>query len=99
MSTATALAPTLPRVAVDPDVERTLKRLAAKLEDSRLQRDRLIYEAWKGGAGYRELARIVGLTHPAVMNIVTRQALMQDNIRLKKGQTLHPLDPGGGTDG
>jgi hypothetical protein len=87
---------TVERVAVDTDVERTLRRLAARLEESRVQRDRLIYEAWKAGAGYRELARIVGLTHPAVMNIVTRQALEQDQIKMRKGQKLHPLDPGGG---
>lgn len=87
---------TVERVSIDPELARRLARIANRMEADKLQRDQLIYEAWQQGAGYREIARVVGLTHPAVMNIVTKMSLEQKEITMRRGQQLGPLDPGGG---
>lgn len=55
---------------VDTDTERALRRAAAHAVDWRLCRDELIREAHANGAGVREIARAVGLSHPAVIRIV-----------------------------
>lgn len=60
----------------DPDVDKPLedllKRAAAKAERSRTERDGTILLAYAEGAGLREIARAVGMTHPAVKYIVEK---------------------------
>lgn len=66
------MAETLLGVPLDPDAVRELSRAAGMADTWRGRRDRLIREAYASGAGLREIARIVGLTHPAVRKIIDR---------------------------
>ena len=50
----------------------TLKELAQRLERDRAERDAAITAAVRAGAGQREVARAVGLSHPGVAKIVAR---------------------------
>lgn len=64
---------TLPDVALDPKVARRLDTLAKRLDRTIEERDQLIVEAHGAGAGLREIARAVGMTHVGVRDIVRRQ--------------------------
>lgn len=63
---------TLRTVPVDPELARKLTREGRKAREATAERDRLIAEAYKAGGGLREIARLVGLTHPTVKYIVGR---------------------------
>lgn len=63
---------TLAPVPLDADMERALHNSAKKSVEWRTKRDELIREAHREGAGVREIARAVGLTHPAIIGIVLR---------------------------
>lgn len=65
-------APTLDAVPLDDATHRALDRLATKLERTTEERDALICEAYAAGAGLREIARAVHLTHPGVIQILKR---------------------------
>ena len=70
---AAAVAPgTLALMPLDPDAARELSRAARMADTWRENRDRLIREAHAKGAGLREIARLVGLTHPAISKIVAK---------------------------
>jgi transposase-like protein len=61
---------TIPTVPVDPALARKLTTAAGKARDWTEERNRLVREAHAAGGGVREIARLVGLTHPAVLNII-----------------------------
>lgn len=61
---------TVPVVPVDPATARKLTNAADKARSWTEERNRLIREAYAAGAGLREIGRLVGLTHPAVMNVI-----------------------------
>ena len=63
---------TLGPVPLDPPAARELSRAARMADTWRTNRDRLIREAHANGAGLREIARLVGMTHPAVSKIVAK---------------------------
>jgi predicted transcriptional regulator len=63
-------AATVPVVPVDPTTAKRLTTAATKARDWTEERNRLIREAHAAGGGVREIARLVGLTHPAVLNII-----------------------------
>jgi hypothetical protein len=58
--------------AMDEDTRRELSRAANMAETWLRKRDELIRQAVAGGAGLREVARAVNLTHPSVIKIVKR---------------------------
>lgn len=66
-------APTIGAVPVAPDLTRRLTTAAGKARDWTEERNRLVREAHQAGGGAREIARLVGLTHPAVLNIIKRR--------------------------
>lgn len=57
---------------VDKPVEDLLKRAAARAEKSLAERNLAILTAYAEGAGLREIARAVNMTHPAVKYIVDK---------------------------
>ena len=57
---------------VDKPVEDLLKRAAARAEKSLIERNNAILLAYAEGAGLREIARAVNMTHPAVKHIVDK---------------------------
>ncbi len=61
---------TIAPVPVDPATAKRLTTAATKARDWTEERNRLIREAHAAGGGVREIARMVGLTHPAVLNIL-----------------------------
>lgn len=63
---------TLAGVPLTPDTARELSRAAKQVESFRQRRDTLIVRAQAEGAGLREIARAVGLTHRAVAKIIER---------------------------
>lgn len=65
-------APTVARV--DPDLEKRLNRAASMAEQAKTNRDAQIVLAFIEGAGVREIARAVGMTHPAVKYILDKHA-------------------------
>ncbi len=64
--------PTVPKV--DPDLEKRLNRAALQAEQAKTNRDAQIVLAFIEGAGVREIARAVGMTHPAVKYILDKHA-------------------------
>lgn len=60
---------------VDPALAKRLAAAARKAEEWRAERDRLIVQAVAEGGGVREVARLVGLTHPSVLKTVRRAAV------------------------
>ena len=65
-------APTLSNVPIDPDDARELSRAAQMARTWLANRDQRIRQAHAKGAGLREIARLVGMTHPAVIKIVAK---------------------------
>jgi hypothetical protein len=63
---------TVPPVPVDPALSKRLSRTSQKAKDYTAERNRLIVEAHAAGGGVREIARLVGLTHPAVLRILAK---------------------------
>ncbi len=63
---------TVPPVPVDPALSKRLTRASQKAKDYTAERNRLIVEAHAAGGGVREIARLVGLTHPAVLRILAK---------------------------
>jgi hypothetical protein len=55
---------------VPDDLARRLSRAARLSSKWRTERDRLIVEAHRAGGGVREIARLAGLSHPTVIEIV-----------------------------
>lgn len=58
-------------MSLDKDAERDLSRAAKQAATWTERRNRLICEAHAAGGGVREIARIVGLSHPSVLNILS----------------------------
>lgn len=56
-----------------PELAKRLVAVGNRTRNSRAERDRLIVEAHAAGAGVREIARLVGLTHPGVIRIINRK--------------------------
>lgn len=59
-------------VPLDEQLALKLARAGAASVASRYKRDALIVECYKAGGGVREIARIVGLSHPAVLKIIEK---------------------------
>lgn len=70
-------APTLPDVALDPETRRKLSRVSQTAVRSTKERDELIAKAYREGASMREIARIVGMTHPGVRSILIRDGIVE----------------------
>lgn len=68
------MAETLSAMPISEDAARELSRAAKQAQTWLTRRDRLIVRAIADGGGLREVARLVGLTHPAVAKIVARNA-------------------------
>lgn len=66
--------PTLTAVPVDPALARELARVAKQVETVKQRRDDLIVQAHAGGGGMREIGRLAGLTHRAVIKIIERKS-------------------------
>ena len=77
------LTDTLPIVTLDPalaerlaavgqKVKATVKQHNAERGEVIAERDQVIVEAYLGGAGVREIARAVDLSHPVVLDIIER---------------------------
>lgn len=56
-----------------------LARAGAGAAAARFKRDQLIVEAFKAGGGVREIARLVGLSHPAVLKIIEKARLVEED--------------------
>jgi transposase-like protein len=65
---------TLLPVPLDPDLAKRLERVSKRAREATDERNRLIREAHAAGGGVREIARLVGLTHPSVLNILKPRA-------------------------
>jgi DNA invertase Pin-like site-specific DNA recombinase len=65
---------TIGAVPVDPAAAKRLTTAATKAREWTEERNRLIREAHAAGGGVREIARLVGLTHPTVLNILKPRA-------------------------
>ncbi len=65
---------------------------AAKMTGEwRAERDSLIRQAHDAGGGVREIARMVGLSHPAILGILGRSAIGQDDAPMQPvGTSEHP---------
>lgn len=74
-------ATTVREVPVDPTLAEKLRRAAGKVDTWLDERDRLIYEARKSGGSLREIAEMVGMSHPGVMKVVTRMERDQNDPR------------------
>jgi hypothetical protein len=59
---------------IEPGEQRRLRAAGRKVNVALGERDRLIVQARDGGAGLREIACAVGLTHAGVIKIVNRNA-------------------------
>lgn len=59
---------------MDPDMEKRLTRAALRAERSKQDRDAEIVVAFLHGAGIREIARAVKMSHPAVKYILDKNA-------------------------
>ena len=58
------------RVRVGLEYRRAMRRIDEDVARVRLERDRLIRDAVKDGASYREVARALGLSHSRIQQIV-----------------------------
>lgn len=64
---------TTPTVSgMDPEIESRLKRAAVRANRARDDLEAAIIEAFLAGAGQREIARAVDMSHPAVKYILDR---------------------------
>jgi DNA invertase Pin-like site-specific DNA recombinase len=60
----------LQRVRAGLEHRRAMREIDDRVARVRLERDRRIREAVAGGASYREVARVLGLSHSRVQQIV-----------------------------
>jgi hypothetical protein len=58
------------RVRVGLEYRRAMRRIDEDAARVRLKRDQLVREAVEGGASYREVARVLGLSHSRIQQIV-----------------------------
>ncbi len=65
---------------VDPATESRLKRTAARANRARSDLEAAIIEAFLAGAGQREIARAVDMSHPAVKYILDRHQNERDDV-------------------
>lgn len=65
---------TLACMPVDADLAKRLTKAARSQAHWLRERNILINEAYEAGGGAREIARLVGLTHPAILKIVGKPA-------------------------
>lgn len=78
---------------VEPDTEKRLTSAARRAETSKRARDAEIVVAFIAGAGIREIARAVNLTHPTVKAILDRNAENPEIIEeWKKRQAKRELN-------
>lgn len=87
---------TTPTVSgMDPEIESRLKRDAARSNRARDRLEQAIIVAFLAGAGQREIARAVDMSHPAVKYILDRHQNERDDVAnevqrrgiLRKGTT------------
>lgn len=57
---------TLPVMSIDPEMSRSLRTAGRKVQEWTEERNRLIKQAREQGGSLREIAELVGLSHPAV---------------------------------
>ena len=80
---------------VDPATESRLKRASTRANRAREDLEVAIIEAFLEGAGQREIARAVNMSHPAVKYILDRHQAARDDVAtevrrrgtLRKGST------------
>ena len=65
-------APTVIPVPLDRDLERRLRAIAKKVQDSTVERNQLILDAYATGASYRDIAAAVGMDHTGVRKIIIK---------------------------
>lgn len=70
---------TILKVPLDERSRRALDRYAASIAVRTEERDKLICQAYADGAGMREIARAVRMTHPGVRNILIRRGAYDPN--------------------
>lgn len=70
MSAGNTTTDTVQRVAIAQELERKLVRAAKLAISFRAQRDELIIECYQAGAGVREIARAIHMSHPGVLRII-----------------------------
>ena len=63
---------TVSLVPLPTDLAAKLRRASRRQRDALAERDRLILEAHRAGGTLREIAALVGLSHPSVLNIIQR---------------------------
>lgn len=87
---------TTPTVSgMDPEIESRLKRAAVRSSRAREDLEQAIIDAFLAGAGQREIARAVDMSHPAVKYILDRHQNERDDVAnevqrrgtLRKGTT------------
>jgi hypothetical protein len=87
---------TTPTVSgMDPEIESRLKRAAVRSNRAREDLEQAIIDAFLAGAGQREIARAVDMSHPAVKYILDRHQNERDDVAnevqrrgtLRKGTT------------
>lgn len=69
---------TILKVLPEP-TRRSLDRYAASIARRIEDRDELICQAYRDGAGMREIARAVRMTHPGVRNILIKRGAYDPN--------------------
>ena len=62
------------RVRVGLEYRRAMRRIDEDTARVRLQRDELVREAVEAGASYREVARVLGLSHSRIQQIVNSRS-------------------------
>ena len=60
-------------MTVPDDIARDLERAARRIREATHERDRLIVKARDAGGSLREIAELVGLSHPGVAKVLKRQ--------------------------
>ena len=58
------------RVRVGLEYRRAMRQIDEEVARVRLARDRLVRQAVEAGASYREVARVLGLSHSRIQQIV-----------------------------
>jgi hypothetical protein len=59
-------------VPVPPHIAAELRRTAKRMEQDKARRDELIRDAHDAGASLREIEKVAGITHVAVLKIIRR---------------------------
>lgn len=80
---------------VDKAVGRRLERAAAQVDRARENLEAEIVAAFVGGAGLREIARAVGMTHPTVKAMIDKHVTEHgsvDEIRQRIAERARTLE-------